>query len=67
MACCLDMFTHQAHDHLYAQSSAYGPCVIISERGAARLMPIFYCPWCGTELQKKADRPDGIVYPKPYP
>lgn len=60
--CCGELSVHIAVRHVI-HGGALGFCVPVYEDQRRRLLPLFHCPWCGSELQPQGERPAGLSYP----
>lgn len=57
--CCTDLSVHVRCGHV-AQGGHLGYALVVYESQQRRLVPMFHCPWCGTELQPKGERSDEV-------
>lgn len=59
--CCGDLSAHIAVKHV-VWSGGFGLCFVVHEDQKRRLVPIFHCPWCGSELQPEGERAHALSY-----
>lgn len=64
LICCIDLSTHLAIRHVVDDRGGFA--FVTFENQRRMLVPIHHCPWCGTELQKKADRPFDLSHSAYY-